>query len=254
MIIYLLYQFWFLSGKFFIQPSRPNYVENTAVNTLELLRKEVLIILEEYFEFIRFRNNQGPVFQEMIKKRLNTNDKILLQDIVIKFHPIEDQNIYITECATKGAYSIILSILANKINDKIAIYNLTDRASKTPLDEDIIRLLSRYVEGTSPAYTDIPMIDAMMNSYNAISKHVVDKPENYFIAVYVLLYSTIEQLLLKNSIGNYFDFNRADNLTNSYKLETIVSELVRKPLHVNLGSQVEQQRKLTAEEERAALW
>jgi hypothetical protein len=120
------------------------------------------------------------------------------------------------------------------------------------MDESIIRSLSEYVEGTSKAYFDIPMIDAMLNSYNTISKLIIDKPENFMIAVYALLYETMEQLMSKNSLGNYFDFNKAENLTSSYKLEAIVSELVRKPLQVNLGAQHVQQR-LTQEQEKAAL-
>jgi hypothetical protein len=251
MLIFLLYQLWFLSGKFFIQPHRPHYVNDTAVNTLELLREEVLVILEEYFEFIRFKGDKGPVFQSIIKHRLNVRDNISTQDIIVKFHPIEDQEAYVTECAN-GHHSFILSVLANNINTKITLYGLAEKASKVPLDEEISRMFSRYVEGTSPSFTDIPMIDSMIYSYDAISKHIVDKPFNYLIAVYALLYETIEQLLLKHSVGNYFDFNRADNLVTSYKVETIVSEIIRKPLHVNLGLQDSQQ-KLTAEEERAAL-
>jgi hypothetical protein len=253
-IIVLLYQLWFLSGKFFIQPKRPKYVEDTAVNTLEQLRAEVLVILEEYLEFVHFgKSNHGALFQEIIKHRLIHKDNITTQDIVVKYHPVSEQNLYITECAKHNIYSIVYSVLCNNINSPITIQGLAYNASKVPLDPAIMRSFSRYVEGASDSYIDVPMIDAMLKAYPAIKEHIMDKPENYMIAVYALLYETIEQLLLKNSIGNYFDFNKADNLTSSYKLESIVSELVRKPLQVNLGHQNVNQ-KLTPEQERNALW
>jgi hypothetical protein len=253
-IIVLLYELWFLSGKFFIQPKRPQYVENTAVNTLELLRGEVLVILEEYLEFIHFgKSNTGSSFQEIIRHRLVHKDNITTQDIVVKYHPISDQNVFITECATHNIYSIVYSVLCNNINTPITIHGLAYNASRVPMDESIIRALSGYAEGTSNKYIDVPMIDAMLKAYPAIKAHIIDKPENYVIAVYALLYETREQLFLKNSIGNYFDFKKVDNLSSSYKLETIVSELVRKPLHVNLGHQNVNQN-LTPEQERNALW
>jgi hypothetical protein len=252
-LILLLYQLWFLSGKFFIQPSRPNYVNNTAVSTLEFLREEVLIILEEYFEFIRFDKNTSPMFQEIIKHRLIHKDLISTEDIVNRYHPISDQNIFISECAKHETYTIVLSALCNNINTKITIPSLVQYAGKTQLDQSIIKALSEYVEGQSTAFTNITIIDAMIKAYPFIQKIITEKPENYMIAVYALLYETIEKLILKNSIGNYFDFNKVDNLTTSYKIETIVSELVRKPLHVNIDYQNAQQ-KLTAEDERYALW
>jgi hypothetical protein len=253
-IIVLLYELWFLSGKFFIQPKRPNYIENTAVNTLEQLRGEVLIILEEYLEFVHFgKSNHGPLFQEIIRQRLIHKDNITTQDIVTKYHPVSDQNVYITECAKHNIYSIVYSVLCSNINPPMTIQGLAYNASKVPLDESIIRSFSRYVEGGSDAYIDVPMLDSMLKAYPVIKEHIMDKPENYIIAVYALLYETIEQLLIKNSVGNYFDFNKVDNLTSSYKLETIVSELVKKPLHINLGRQHVNQ-KLTPEQERSALW
>jgi hypothetical protein len=253
-LIVLLYEFWFLSGKFFIQPKRPNYVTNTAVNTLELLRKEVLIILEEYFEFVQFeKTSNSPLFQEIIKHRLTHKDDITTEDIVNRYHPISDQTVFITECGKHGIYSIVLAGLCHKINNNLTIHGLSYYASKTPMDETIIRSLSRYVEGGDDDHFEIPMIDAMLASYNVIGKTIVDKPENFMIAVYAVLYETIEQLLLKHSIGNYFDFTKADNLSSSYRLETIVSELVRRPLQVNLGSQ-HVQNKLSPEQERSALW
>jgi hypothetical protein len=97
------------------------------------------------------------------------------------------------------------------------------------------------------------MIDAMFKAYHSALKLIEDKPENFMIAIYALLFETIEQLLIKNSGGNYFDFNKAENLTTSYKVETIVAELIKKPIQVNVSSQNIQQ-KLTAEQEREGLW
>jgi hypothetical protein len=254
MLIVLLYQLWFLSGKFFIQPSRPHYSERSAVSTLELLREEIIVILEEYFEFVKYeKNTSDPLYREIMKQRLLRNDVISTQDIVNRFNPICDQSSYVSEAGKHGIYTIAYSALCNNINVPMTIAGLADWASNTPLDPAIIRQFSEYVEGTDFAYTDIPMIDSMFKAYPAALKHLDDKPQNFMIAVYALLFETIEQLLIKNSAGNYFDFNKAENLTTSYKVETIVSETIKKPLHVNLGFQNAQQ-KLTAEQEREALW
>jgi hypothetical protein len=253
-LILLLYQLWFLSGKFFIQPTRPKYCQNTAMNTLELLRKETLLILEEYFEFVKFgRNTDSPLYQEIIKQRLIRHDNITTEDIITKFHPINDKIIYITECAKHGIYSIAISALCYIINSDLTIQNLSYYSSKKPIDNTIIRFLSKYSEGRSTAFTEIPMIDAVFKAYTAVLSKLDEAPENFMIVVYALLYETIEQLLLKNSIGNYFDFNRADNLIDSYKVETIVSDLIKKPLQISLANQTVQQ-KLTQEQEREALW
>jgi hypothetical protein len=246
--IVVLYQLWFLSGKFFIQPSRPHYTDPGAVSTLELLREEVLSILEEYFEFVRFGGRgKNPEFEEITRQRLLHHDKISTQDIVDKFHAVIDEDSYITECGKHGIYTIAYSALCNNINSRFTINYLSQWGSKVPVNEQTMRLLSQYVEGTSTAYTDIPMIDAMMASYKSVLERVEEKPENFAIVVYALLFETIEQLLLKNNEGNYFNFSQAENITTSYKVETIVSELVRKPLQNNLGSQNTQQK-------RAAVW
>jgi hypothetical protein len=253
-LLVLLYQLWFLSGKFFIQPSRPHYTNGSAVSTLELLREEILVILEEYFEFVRYeKKSSEPLFREIIKQRLLRHDALSTQEIVNRFHPISDQSSYIIESGKHGIYTIAYSALCNNINTKMTISQLAYWASKTPLDESILRAFSKYVEGTDFAYTEIPMIDSMFKAYPASLKHIEEKPENFMIAVYALLFETLEQLLIKNSIGNYFDFNKAENLTTSYRVETIVSEIIKKPLQVNLGSQNVQQ-ELTAEQEREALW
>jgi hypothetical protein len=252
-LIIVLYQFWFLSGKFFIQPSRPRYSEKSAVSTLELLRHEVLLILEEYFEFVKYsKNTSDPSFHEIINQRLIRKDVISTEDIVNKFHPILDEQSFITECGKHGIYTIAYSALCNDINSRMTINYLAQYSSRKPINEATMRLLSRYVEGTSKAYVDIPMIDAMFAAYESARNQIEENPENFMIVVYALLFETIEQILIKHSMGNYFNFSQAENITKSYKVETIVSELVRKPLHVNLGIQkVEQE--LTEEQERRAL-
>jgi hypothetical protein len=252
-LIVLLYQLWFLSGKFFIQPSRPRYRGTSALDTLELLREEVLIILEEYFEFVKYgKKPQEPLFRDTMKQRILKRDILTTQEIVNRFNPISNQSAYISECGKHGIYTIAYSALCNNINPQFTIPFLADWASHTPLDATIIRQLSNYVEGTDFAYTDVPIIDAMFKAYRVASKHLDEKPEYFMITVYALLFETMEQLLIKNSVGNYFDFNNAENLTTSYHVETIVSEMIKKPLQVNLGSQNAQQ-KLLAEQEREAL-
>jgi hypothetical protein len=252
-ILVLLYQLWFLSGKFFIQPTRPHYSDKSAVNTLELLREEVLVILEEYYEFVRFgKRTTEAAFRDIIKQRIIRRDLITTQDIVNRFHPVTDQSIYVTESAKHGIYTIAYSALCNDINTPMTIGGLAEWAKRTPLDASIIRALSEYAEGTDFAYTEIPMIDAMFKAYRAAVNHIEDKPQNFMIAVYALLFETIEQLLIKNSIGNYFNFNNADNLINSYKVETIVTEIIKKPLHINLSSQNAQQ-KIIAEQDNETL-
>jgi hypothetical protein len=120
------------------------------------------------------------------------------------------------------------------------------------MDPTIIRFLSKYVEGESVSRVGVPMIDAMIKAYPVALKKIDESPENFMVVVYALLYETIKELLMKNSVGNYFDFDRAENLIDSYRVETIVSDLIKKPLQTDLGYQNAQQ-KLTSEQERLAL-
>jgi hypothetical protein len=235
-LMLLLYNMWFLSGKFFVQPSRPFYCENTAVSTLELLKEEVLGIFEEYFEYVKYgKNKDAPLFMAIIKDKLLYHGNISPEKIVNKYFPIDDEASYITECGKHGSYSIAYSALCNGIKEGFTIYGLADYAKNKSLDSQIIRLFSRYDKGSSTSYLEIPIIDAMFKAYPAIISRIEESPENFMVAYYSLLYIAMEQLLLKNSEGNYFDFNRAENLTSSYKVETIVNELVQKPLQSNLG-------------------
>jgi hypothetical protein len=188
-----------------------------------------------------------------MKQRMLRKDKITTEDIVNKFHAPLDESTYLIECGKHGIYTIAYSALCNNISSRFTINYLTQFASKKPINEQSMRQLSQYTEGTSTAYTDIPMIDAMFSSYLSTLNKIEEIPQNFMIVVYALLFETIEQSIFKNNEGNYFNFSQAENITTSYKVETIVSELIRKPLQVNLGAQ-QVQKKLTFEQERAALW
>jgi hypothetical protein len=237
-LIVVLYKLWFLSGKYFTQPKRPRYTKNIIGDTLEELRGEVLLILEEYFEFVHYRNNKDdPKYHNILHKRLLKMDNLSTKDIVNDFFKAADQGIYVTEAVKHGIYTIAYSALCNGIDENYTIEGLGDYSRRTEIAPSIIRKLSGYEKGVSKEYTKIPLIDAMMNAYEMIKQHIDEKPENAVITIYLLLYNVIEELLIKNSVGNYFEFNNAENLTTSYKVESIVSELIRKPLQVSLGSQ-----------------
>jgi hypothetical protein len=233
-LIAVLYKFWFLSGKYFIQPSRPKYTRGSITDTMEELREEVLVIIEEYLEFVHYKDKSSDIkYLDIQHKRLNKMDYITSGDIVNDFFKIENISSYISESAKHGIYSFVYSAIAEGVNDKFTIESLAEAARYTTINSEILRKFYRYTEGVSKAYTRIPIIDALMSAYTAIKQHSYDKPDVVVITIYALLYDTISELIIKYSNGNYFDFTQATNLTKSYRLESIVSEFIHKPLKEN---------------------
>ncbi|MDR2409343.1 MAG: hypothetical protein LBE13_14685 [Bacteroidales bacterium] len=235
MLIIVLYKLWFLSNKYFIQPKRPKYTKGSIGETLEELREEVLLILEEYFEFVHYRDKaDNPKYGVIKYKRLIKMDKLTTGDIVNDFFNMANKDAYITESIKHGIYTIAYSALCNGINDEYTIEGLAEMASTTELEKDIINKFSKYSSEVVRQYTKIPLIDAMMSCYYTIKQHTYDEPNNIVIAIYALLYDSIEKQLEKNSTGNYFEFSQADNLTKSYRLESIIHEYIKKPSLINI--------------------
>jgi hypothetical protein len=233
MLIAVLYQLWFYSYTFFIQPRRPAYSKNAIQDTLQALHGEVVLILEEYLEFVRFRASpDDPAFKEMNRIRYMKGDCISLEDVITKFHLDIDQAAYMKNCAAHENRTIVYSGLCEKYNHDMAIDSLASRAQDTPLDETIKRQLSSFKKDKDAPFTGIPIIDAVIDAYPAICSFIDSKPENYMIAVYTVLFDTLHKSIRKQTVGNYFDFGQADNVICSYKVESIVSELIRKPLQL----------------------
>jgi hypothetical protein len=201
---------------------------------MEELREEVLVIIEEYLEFVHYRDKPSDIkYLDIQHRRLNKMDYISGHDIVNDFFKIEDTSAYISEAAKHGIYSFVYSAVAEGVNDTFTIENLAEAARYTQINSDILRKFYRYTEGVSKAYTKIPIIDALMSAYKTIKQHSYDKPDVVVITIYALLYDTISEYIIKYSNGNYFDFTQAVNLTKSYRLESIVSEFIHKPIKEN---------------------
>ena len=50
------------------------------------------------------------------------------------------------------------------------------------------------------------------------------------LSVYCVLFDAIQRIFKENNVGNYFDFGKAEEAMDSYKLDSIVNELVYKPV------------------------
>jgi hypothetical protein len=232
-IIVSLYNLWFNSGKFFTQVKRPAYIGESASETLLYLKHEINGILCSYLEYVRFGltdnvyKSDEAVYKNYFKTRMMANYEELNtpEFITGKLFLSLVPDVFVRECAIRGCRSIVYSVLA--INKELNIHELCRMCAAVELPKPVIRSMAI---GKKEEYTGIELIDKVIRAMPMIKEYVQEDPFVYMLSVYCVLFDTIQRIFQANNVGNYFDFKQPEESMNSYKLDSIVSELVAKPV------------------------
>ena len=232
-IIVSLYNLWFNSGKYFVQPKRPDYCGKSVGEVLNCLRKETNDILCVYMEYIRFGTtdkvykSDEKLFKDFFKNKFMCGDNDIGDENFITtklFLSLEPEN-FIKECALHSSRSIVYSILTK--NKELFIDKLCEKSSTVELPKQVLRALASK---NKENFTGITVIDKLINARPMIMEYLQEDAFIYMLSVYCVLFDTIQRIFKENNVGNYFDFGKAEESMDSYKLDSIVSELVYKPV------------------------
>ena len=232
-IIVSLYNLWFNSGKYFVQPKRPDYCGKSVGEVLNCLRKETNDILCVYMEYIRFGTtdkvykSDEKLFKDFFKNKFMYSDNDIGDENFITtklFLSLEPEN-FIKECALHSSRSIVYSILTK--NKELFIDKLCEKSSTVELPKQVLRALASK---NKENFTGITVIDKLINARPMIMEYLQEDAFIYMLSVYCVLFDTIQRIFKENNVGNYFDFGKAEEAMDSYKLDSIVSELVYKPV------------------------
>lgn len=232
-IIVSLYNLWFNSGKYFVQPKRPDYCGKSVGEVLNCLRKETNDILCVYMEYIRFGTtdkvykSDEKLFKDFFKNKFMCGDNDIGDENFITtklFLSLEPEN-FIKECALHSSRSIVYSILTK--NKELFIDKLCEKSSTVELPKQVLRALASK---NKENFTGITVIDKLINARPMIMEYLQEDAFIYMLSVYCVLFDTIQRIFKENNVGNYFDFGKAEEAMDSYKLDSIVSELVYKPV------------------------
>lgn len=232
-IIVSLYNLWFNSGKYFVQPKRPDYCGKSVGEVLNCLRKETNDILCVYMEYIRFGTtdkvykSDEKLFKDFFKNKFMCSDNDIGNENFITtklFLSLEPEN-FIKECALHSSRSIVYSILTK--DKELFIDKLCEKSSTVELPKQVLRALASK---NKENFTGITVIDKLINARPMIMEYLQEDAFIYMLSVYCVLFDTIQRIFKENNVGNYFDFGKAEEAMDSYKLDSIVSELVYKPV------------------------
>ena len=147
-IIVSLYNLWFNSGKYFIQPKRPDYCGKSVGEVLNCLRKETNDILCVYMEYIRFGTtdkiykSDENLFKDFFKNKFMCGDNDIGDENFITtklFLSLEPES-FIKECALHSSRSIVYSILTK--DKELFIDSLCEKSSTVELPKQVLRALA----------------------------------------------------------------------------------------------------------------
>ena len=232
-IIVSLYNLWFNSGKYFIQPKRPDYCGKSVGEVLNCLRKETNDILCVYMEYIRFGTtdkiykSDENLFKDFFKNKFMCGDNDIGDENFITtklFLSLEPES-FIKECALHSSRSIVYSILTK--DKELFIDSLCEKSSTVELPKQVLRALASK---NKENFTGITVIDKLINARPMIMEYLQENAFIYMLSVYCVLFDAIQRIFKENNVGNYFDFGKAEEAMDSYKLDSIVNELVYKPV------------------------
>lgn len=232
-IIVSLYNLWFNSGKYFIQPKRPDYCGKSVGEVLNCLRKETNDILCVYMEYIRFGTtdkiykSDENLFKDFFKNKFMCGDNDIGDENFITtklFLSLEPES-FIKECVLHSSRSIVYSILTK--DKELFIDSLCEKSSTVELPKQVLRALASK---NKENFTGITVIDKLINARPMIMEYLQENAFIYMLSVYCVLFDAIQRIFKENNVGNYFDFGKAEEAMDSYKLDSIVNELVYKPV------------------------
>jgi len=218
-IIVSLYNLWFNSGKYFVQPKRPDYCGKSVGEVLNCLRKETNDILCVYMEYIRFGTtdkvykSDEKLFKDFFKNKFMCSDNDIGDENFITtklFLSLEPEN-FIKECALHSSRSIVYSILTK--NKELFIDKLCEKSSTVELPKQVLRALASK---NKENFTGITVIDKLINARPMIMEYLQEDAFIYMLSVYCVLFDTIQRIFKENNVGNYFDFGKAEEAMDSY--------------------------------------
>lgn len=235
-MILKLYNIWFKSHKYYIQPNRPNYClsGNTGINsTLHELEHETLSILKYYYEFVAYgvsgiKDSDESLYESwqyqetLITSRQNGSNEEYKRFIQENF-PYTDAETFISCCGSKNGKTITEFIV---FPEEKSFENIVKHFENQDLPKYIINTMSK----TPETHTGIDPIDRIIDVSTEADHDSGSNPQIYAIAIYATLYYIFDTILRKFNTGNYFDFGDADNSLGSYFIEHTVAKLVGVPL------------------------
>ena len=234
-IIVGLYKSWFVSGKYFDQVTRQMYCEDKVLSTREILEGEIVDILSAYFEYVRFGVANGGeiyssdklLFASSIISRYNESYDGNGDAVTNTLFPTTDMDVFVRECGSHGTRTFAYEALCYEHNVALSVDALGQYATRSPLSDTILKILS---QSDIEEYTGVELLDRVISAYGVIKSSIQTSPENFALAVYIVMLDCIDDLFKKNDVGHYFDFNKPENAIGSYKVETMVSDLIKKPM------------------------
>lgn len=233
-VIVSLYNLWFNSKKFFVQPIRPKYCDESAMATLDYLKCEVNDILCVYFEFVRFgaskdvQDSDKDLFKVYFTQRASAECEGDVSLIVNKLFPELDPDVFVRECAIRGIRSFAYTALCDKTNhEELSFDELLSKAASAELPKAVIRSLS---SSKIDELTGIKLIDKSIYTIDLVKEYINENPFAYMLVIYCVLSEAIQQILKENDVGNYFDFGNAEGSTDTNKLNMVVNDKVVEPV------------------------
>ncbi len=231
-LILRLYQIWFKSNKYFIQPKRPKYLEDQNINTtLTELKNETFGIIANYLEFVKFGtqdipNSEEKLYYDYLEKYLN--EFTIKPEWINENFPYNDDGTFIICCAGKKGRSIVQFAMLeeDKSVSRQTFAKLIKKFENSNIPKEAIKSLSKEPN----RYTGINHIDRVIDYSYSIRDAVYDDPQVYAVAVYGIYWFTIDMLLRKFNTGNYFDFGIAEDNMGSYGIEATIKKLIAVPL------------------------
>ena len=229
LIILKLYHTWFSSGKFYIQPNRPNYCmgREGALSTLKELQLEVDDVLKFYIEFVRYGigniiESDTAMYEHYKYEQILfiTEDKNI--DRFNKHYPMIDKDTFIKLCATKNGKTITQCAFYGKdtFSDIVKHYE----------HKEMPKYIITKLSGSFEKYTGNEYIDNAIDMAYDVRSESESNPEIYAVAIYATIYFVLDTIFRRFNIGNYFDFGNAENSLGSYNIERIVAKSIAAPL------------------------
>ena len=184
-------------------------------------------------EYIRFGTtdkiykSDENLFKDFFKNKFMCGDNDIGDEDFITtklFLSLEPES-FVKECALHSSRSIVYSILTK--DKELFIDSLCEKSSTVELPKQVLRALASK---NKENFTGITVIDKLINARPMIMEYLQENAFIYMLSVYCVLFDAIQRIFKENNVGNYFDFGKAEEAMDSYKLDSIVNELVYKPV------------------------
>jgi hypothetical protein len=236
-LLYILYNQWFVSGKFYEQVKRPKYCEDLVQTTLSKLREEVNVVVFSYFEFLKFdgktlSSDDIAYYENYSLLYERSRSQGLTSAKIMKYFGT-DAKLY-AEAIKNQKTSILFEAVVSDITDK---FNVITSMEENPVDissdsEASVKdkLLNKLSAAEPTAETlDDPLLSRICTVAEKIDSANLGSTD-YLMFVVVPFLSYMEKTMNKFNIGSYFDFITPDVASKTSNYEYILNEAIVKRL------------------------